>query len=257
MSKSVTDLLTEINASIKTNGTRSITGAQLQVILQDIVNSYPNLITSIGLIGLNEYSTTTNYIVGNCCTRTGRIMQCTSPTAGTFDATKWVMVDNGEVVKRVIVRDTVTVANTVTPTLLFELFYTNLTGLPKSTEARFTGIVNSADGATLTIDIHINGSSLFTCVMPGAPVANKIVEFRSMITDRAVGGVPPQGTIGAGTFESETWKSKGRSAAQINTTVGAAIHLEVFATWSGANAGNVFICEQGFISETNYSTNPS
>lgn len=80
----------KINLFIKTNGNEKITAPQVNEILQDVLDSYPNKITDAAMLGLGQYSTTRSYLAGLGCFFNGRLYKAkVNTTPGGFDITQW------------------------------------------------------------------------------------------------------------------------------------------------------------------------
>ena len=85
-------LIAEIDAWITTNGNDEITGAQLNKILKDLIDSGYAFIVALAKAGLTNYIPTDPYVIGNTCVYNGSVYICTGPTTGTFDPTKWQLL---------------------------------------------------------------------------------------------------------------------------------------------------------------------
>jgi hypothetical protein len=100
--KTSAQLITEIGNLIKANANREITGNLLGQLLADITGSLVSKIDNVNLLGLSEYDGTRAYkaVSKDCCTKDGSILQCTTDTQGTFDATKWKVISGYTAVTR-------------------------------------------------------------------------------------------------------------------------------------------------------------
>lgn len=250
--KSSSALKTEINSSIASNGTGSITGPVLNSVLTDLVDSNFNKTDNPGLFGLNSYSTTQSYAVGNCIVYNGRILQCNSATSGVFNAAKWTLVDNGEVIKRSMIQNQIVITNSTTPALLMTISPVNTSTFPKQIKAFLTGKITNVDTNYCNFEVKADSVTILSLHSDNGAGTDVLIDLWALLTDRLDAGSPPQGIIGYGNLESMTWKKKARSASSHNTTVGTPIVIEVWATWSAANAGNVLTIDQGGFEIGNY-----
>ena len=66
-SKSITVLKTETDVLIATNGSRAITAALHNVLLNDILDSSLNRISDAALVGLNDFDSSATYPLGRAC----------------------------------------------------------------------------------------------------------------------------------------------------------------------------------------------
>jgi hypothetical protein len=83
------DLKAKVNSIIKANGIESITGALLNEVITDIIDSSPNKTTDISMIGLREYNSANLYDVGSTMMLGGILYECIAPTTGAYDSSKW------------------------------------------------------------------------------------------------------------------------------------------------------------------------
>jgi hypothetical protein len=89
-----TDLLALVNANITTNGANGITGAELNAILTNLVDSGFNSIDDVHKL-FRTYDPTKSYTVGLPCIYSAGIYQCTTATSGTFNPAHWTLLVGG------------------------------------------------------------------------------------------------------------------------------------------------------------------
>ena len=84
-----------ISANIYTNGSNLVTAAMVASVLQNMSVSYINRITDLPLLGLKAFSSTTSYLVGDCCVYTGTLYQCTTAHLGAWSAGDFTAIGGG------------------------------------------------------------------------------------------------------------------------------------------------------------------
>jgi hypothetical protein len=89
-----TQLKALINAIITTNGNNEITGATLNNVLQNIVDSLANLITDNSALGLYEFDTTKEYSVGELTWFNGNFYICRVTSTGAFSDANFIKLTN-------------------------------------------------------------------------------------------------------------------------------------------------------------------
>lgn len=89
-----TQLKARINAVITSNGNNAITGADHNQLLQDIIDSVPNLLSNAGSLGLTLYDPTYSYSAGDTCVYNNEIYLALQATQGTFNPAHWVAIPN-------------------------------------------------------------------------------------------------------------------------------------------------------------------
>jgi hypothetical protein len=88
-----TALKNKIDAQITDNGNNEITGAIVRAILNDIADSYSNLVDELTSVGLKEYDLNTIYNTGTAVMYDGGIYQASADgNTGVFNASNWVLI---------------------------------------------------------------------------------------------------------------------------------------------------------------------
>lgn len=88
-------LQTAINTLIATNGNQEITGAVLNGVLNDIVDSLASLLTDVGELAFVEYSTTKDYQTGELTYYLGNFyISLENQSSGVFTSAKWLKLSN-------------------------------------------------------------------------------------------------------------------------------------------------------------------
>ncbi len=83
-------LVANLDANINTNGNQLITGAVHNAFLHDMIDSIPNLIDDVNLLGTTEYDGTITYGTGDSTIFEGILYQgLQNGITGAFDSTKW------------------------------------------------------------------------------------------------------------------------------------------------------------------------
>lgn len=84
-----TQVESEINFYIKTNGVNSITGVILNTILKLITGNFVSKESDIALLGLKEHSPSVPYKAGDGVIKTGVIYQANVDNTGAFNGSQW------------------------------------------------------------------------------------------------------------------------------------------------------------------------
>lgn len=87
--KDKTTLQAEIDAAITANGVGDITGPVLNTILDDIIDSVPNLVDDVAITGLRPYDGTVTYAIDDHVTEAGKVYKAIAGTTGAFDPNDW------------------------------------------------------------------------------------------------------------------------------------------------------------------------
>jgi len=82
-------LLALIDSYITTNGNQEITGAQLNELLQYLVQSYPNKVDDNALLSTSDYNPSRNYVAGMTAVVGKSIKRATQSTTGSYNAAHW------------------------------------------------------------------------------------------------------------------------------------------------------------------------
>jgi len=85
-------LLAKIDLFITTNGAQEITGAQLNELLEDIAQSYPNKDDDNTWLSTSDYNPSRIYAVGMTCLYGAVLKRCIATATGSYDAAKWADV---------------------------------------------------------------------------------------------------------------------------------------------------------------------
>lgn len=84
-----TQVKAQIDAFIKANGVKSITGPVLNNVLTMILDNFLNLESDTGLIGLKEHDPTVAYTAGEGVFKDGFVWEANVDNEGAFDSANW------------------------------------------------------------------------------------------------------------------------------------------------------------------------
>lgn len=88
--KSILTLNTDTDNLLTSNGNNEITGALLNTLISNLIDSSYNKITDKDLVEKFIYQTSNrNYNIGDLCIKDGRLLICKTATSGAFDPSDW------------------------------------------------------------------------------------------------------------------------------------------------------------------------